>query len=160
MLEAYEARSGALTATGKIAEALQDLNFVIQQRPTWESSYNNRGLIYLNTQRYADALSDFSQAIHLNPAFGPAYYNRALVYTRLGELGKAIADLQTCLTLEPYCSEAIGLTVQRELDALRNTQNKQRTPAVQRPEPSQPSTNAKTKPVSPFSQIQRWFQQR
>lgn len=160
MLEAYEARSGALTATGKIADALHDLSFVIQRRPTWESPYNNRGLIYLNTQCYAEALADFSQAVQLKPAFGPAYYNRALVYTRLGELEKAIADLQTCLTLEPYRSEAIGLEVQRELAALRNAQNKQTTPVGQQPELPQPQTNAKTKPASPFSQIRRWFQQR
>lgn len=156
MLETYQARAGALLSIGKITEALQDLNFVIQRRPTWEYAYNTRGLIYLNTQRNAEALLDFSQAIHLNPAFGPAYYNRALVLRRLGQIDEAIQDLQTALTLEPYCSSSAILEVQQGLETLYALQDQQTARPSETP---QPIRQGAEKQGGFFAHLRQWFRQ-
>lgn len=156
MLETYQARAGALLSVGKITEALQDLDFVIRRRPTWEAAYNTRGLIYLNTQRNDEALSDFSQAIHLNPVFGPAYYNRALVLRRLSQIDKAIQDLQTAMTLEPYCSSSAILEVQTELKALYSLQSQQTVPPSETPRPVRQGTE---KRGGFFTHLRQWFRQ-
>ncbi len=78
--------------SGKYEEALVDFTHAIEQDITWDGTYSNRCLVYLQLENYTKAIEDCTAALKLNPNNIEAYLNRGLAYYRMGNYPEAIAE--------------------------------------------------------------------
>ncbi len=74
-------------------KAVDDMDYVIENKPDFPDAWNLRGLIYTYKPDYDLAMADFDKAIELDPKFGAAYLNRAVAYIDLEDNEKALSDL-------------------------------------------------------------------
>lgn len=87
------------TAVGKFAakmvnaEALSDMERVIELSPRMAFAWYNKGVLLAETGDYTSAISAFNKAIELKPDFGEAYYNRGYLYLNMGNRDAGMADL-------------------------------------------------------------------
>lgn len=65
---------------GSYADALADINKVIEAFPDAPELYKNRGNLYLLLDLLPKAIDDYTQAIQLDREYTDAYYNRALAH--------------------------------------------------------------------------------
>ncbi len=61
-------------------------------RQSLADAYNNRGVIYRDTNDHDKAIADYTEAIRLDPKEARFYYNRSFVYEAKGDQAKAQAD--------------------------------------------------------------------
>ena len=80
--------------------ALMDFNAAILYEPTYELTYNNRGIVYSIKGKTDLALKDFDKAIALNPKHFEAIINRGITLLQNGNPQKALADFNTGLSIE------------------------------------------------------------
>src|SRR5438552_521998 len=70
---AYTARANALAATGKVREALADLDEAIRRDPRYARAHYDRArLRFSQSPKAAEPLADLSEAIRLNPDYAPS----------------------------------------------------------------------------------------
>ena len=93
-------RGRALSALGKKAEALQDLDKAIAMEPKIPLSYISRADVYLSEGRDAQALADLEHAIKLDPEQAKAYLLRARYYKKRKQNDLAIKDFNTAVKLD------------------------------------------------------------
>jgi len=86
---------------GDYTEAIALLSQLINRHPHDAIDYNNRGLVYFQSDQLAQALSDYDTALQLNPHLVSAYNNRANYYAACGQLVAAIADYDRAIDLNP-----------------------------------------------------------
>lgn len=99
--DVYGARAVILLKTGKVTEALADLDQALKLDPKYVDGYKNRGTAYGLLGRNQQALDDFTQALKLNPQSIDAYVNRALVSINLSRMQDALRDVEDALSLDP-----------------------------------------------------------
>jgi tetratricopeptide (TPR) repeat protein len=93
-------RGVALAASGKLEQALADLDAALEASPgLWVALYN-RGNIMLDLGRSEDAIADFSAVIEGAPDFALAWLNRGLAREHLGDAAGARRDLTQALALD------------------------------------------------------------
>lgn len=100
--DAYFLRARVYYFQGKYAEALRDLNKVLELRKNNATSYEHywRGLVYSAMDAYENALQDYASAIQKDPD-EPAYYaDRALALSVIGETTDALTDINRAIELE------------------------------------------------------------
>jgi tetratricopeptide (TPR) repeat protein len=81
--------------------AIALLSDLLHRYPDSAIDYNNRGLMYFQSDRTEAALADYNKALELDPRLDGAYNNRANCYAARGCLGEAIADYQIALDFNP-----------------------------------------------------------
>ncbi|MGF1512575.1 MAG: tetratricopeptide repeat protein [Elainellaceae cyanobacterium] len=74
--------------------------------PNSATDYNNRGLVYFQSNLLDQAIADYNRAIELNPQLDRVYNNRANYYAHQGQLEEAILDYETAIDLNPHNARA------------------------------------------------------
>ena len=101
MAIAINGRAIVRQLAGKHADAIADLNKVIDLYPQCSMAYRNRGVSWIWLNEPDKALADYSRAIELDPGDGEAADNRAAVWMNKGEWDKALADSNRAIELVP-----------------------------------------------------------
>ena len=91
----------ALSAEGKIEEAIDHYNQAIRITPDYADVYNNRGNAYAKLGQYKLAFEDYNQAIRLKPDYADAYYNWGYAYDKLDQYQQAIEHYNQAIRLNP-----------------------------------------------------------
>lgn len=105
--KAYISRGIASFRLKKTEAALKDLNEAVRIFPS-ESSYLNRGVIYLNTKQYQQAIEDFTTTLKYRPQFNYAYFNRGICQVLSGNQAAGCKDLEAARQLGfPQADQAI-----------------------------------------------------
>jgi tetratricopeptide (TPR) repeat protein len=89
----------ALSADGRIEEAVYQYNEVIRIIPKYPLAYFNRGNAYYKMGHYRSAIDDYNRAISLKPDYAKAYSNRAALYLNQGNAGLGCCDAQKACNL-------------------------------------------------------------
>jgi len=82
-----------LRQSGQVQEALDALNVVIQNNPTY-LAYFERGMAYLEMQMYDQAISDLTEVLKVRPNMRGVLEFRGKAYMRSGEKQKGRRDLE------------------------------------------------------------------
>ncbi|MGW8257176.1 MAG: tetratricopeptide repeat protein, partial [Thermoguttaceae bacterium] len=84
---------------GKLSEAIEKYQQVLQWKPDHSAAHNNLGLAYLKTGRLHEAIEHFQTAVELNPKYTEAYANLALAYAKTKQSPLAIEAARKALEL-------------------------------------------------------------
>ena len=95
-----------LMMIGQVDMAIERYSHAIEFNPNHASTYNNRGVAYINKGEVGHAIEDHTKAIKLNPNDAVVYYNRGLTYINIGNPNRAITDLNKAIQLKPNFAEA------------------------------------------------------
>jgi tetratricopeptide (TPR) repeat protein len=77
--------AGTLTDQGKLQEAVQVCNRMIELRPGFAPFFYNRGVALQKLGKFDDAIKSFSAAIELKPDYAQAHSDLALIQLLLGD---------------------------------------------------------------------------
>ncbi|MGL5080166.1 MAG: tetratricopeptide repeat protein [Microcoleaceae cyanobacterium] len=88
------------------SQALERLNQVIQQNPTWVEAYGHRCWVWIQLEQYSEAASDCAQAVQLASNRSSDYLNLGLAHYRQGNFAEAIAANNQAIQLQPDSIEA------------------------------------------------------
>lgn len=95
-----------LVKMGKIDEAIEQLNKVIEIDSYDDDALTFRGKLYAKQKKYDQALKDFSQAIQNSPRYASAtYLARAEVYDKMGKPEKAKKDRESASNIKARPAE-------------------------------------------------------
>ena len=78
---------------GLVDQAIADYTKAIERDSHSDSSFTNRGLIYLERKEYQKAVADFDSVVRCGKEDAMTYYNRSRAYEALGKKALAKADL-------------------------------------------------------------------
>lgn len=91
--------SEALNAEKKDKErAIYLYGRIISIDNNYLAAYNNRAILYFDTDKYDNAINDASRIIEIDNSYASAYAIRAMSYARLDKINEAIEDLTKCIT--------------------------------------------------------------
>lgn len=110
-------RAQLLSALGRPAEALADLDEVVSLDPHYPEYRFDRGNLRFQTGDAEGALADYAQAELLGPPFVELFHNRAEVLAALGDLAGAVRSLDRALELDPTALESVITLASLLLDA-------------------------------------------
>jgi tetratricopeptide (TPR) repeat protein len=108
LIIAQEQRGEAYRVQRRYADALADLNRVIEADPGRVSAIGSRGEAYRLTGRHREARADFDRAIDLDPGYAWALGSRGRVHRATGHHEEALADFSRAIDLDPGYAWAIG----------------------------------------------------
>ncbi|GIV34705.1 MAG: hypothetical protein KatS3mg031_2240 [Chitinophagales bacterium] len=97
---------------GDIQGALSDLSRIIQDNPSNEEAWYERGRIYSEQKKYLQAVQDYTRVIELNPRHHKAFYLRGYAKYMMGNWQGAISDFN--LSLELYDNSALAFWYRAE----------------------------------------------
>ncbi|MCP3665055.1 MAG: tetratricopeptide repeat protein [Gammaproteobacteria bacterium] len=86
-----------LVGVGKLDEALDLFQTMLEKYPDDAAILNNMGVIYAEKGEIGNARAAFEQALLFNPGFQDPLYNLAMVYGVLGCEQQAVGDGSQCL---------------------------------------------------------------
>jgi tetratricopeptide (TPR) repeat protein len=93
----YE-RAVELRQSGKVQEAIQALNTVIQNNPT-HLAYYERGMAYAEMGRYDEAIIDLTKTLKVEPNMRGALWGRGMSYMKSGKKMKGRQDIEKAAAL-------------------------------------------------------------
>ena len=96
---AYQNRAELYGLKGMYAEAIDDLDMVINAEPNVPAHLFNRALYKRNSELYQEALEDYSAFIDMVPDVMAAYRNRGTIYGKVDLHEKALADYDMVIWL-------------------------------------------------------------
>jgi len=99
--KAYAARGNFRGRSGRVREALADLQRARALNPDRGEVYEDLGNAYGSLGQLDSAIVFFGEALRIDPSLGHTYSNRAVAYLRLGRPREALADLDRAETLMP-----------------------------------------------------------
>ncbi len=102
-------RAHVYFSTGKLKEAMSDLDNVIALNPDFCLTYNLRGMILHSMGAYEEALSNYNKAISLAPSFEQVYANRGFIYHQMGKPDLALSDYNKAIDLKSNFTEIYNL---------------------------------------------------
>ncbi|MEP7195082.1 MAG: tetratricopeptide repeat protein [Saprospiraceae bacterium] len=108
-IETLHNRAYSIQLFGKKSEAIQAYKKNILQRPDFELSFYNLGIIYEEMDSFALAVDNLNHAILLNPKEPSSYYHRGLCKNKLGQNEESKSDLKQAIKLFPDYQKAILL---------------------------------------------------
>jgi Flp pilus assembly protein TadD len=94
-------RAAQALVQGRLLEALQGFNEVLEREPFNASAYYNRGNVRHLRREFELALEDFTSAIKYRPGFAAAFMNRGVVNSNLSRLDDALSDLDKAAEFDP-----------------------------------------------------------
>lgn len=83
------------------SDAIQTLEYCLQQHPTYEIAHNNIALLYKKQGDVKQAIFHLQQAIVYSPSYADAYSNIGNIYAMQGNYDLAKEYYQKAVTLEP-----------------------------------------------------------
>ncbi|HTU46698.1 MAG TPA: tetratricopeptide repeat protein [Bryobacteraceae bacterium] len=89
------------TATGKNAEAVEELKRALELEPNSDNGYLRLGRAYLATGQSEAALSALRKAVDLNPYYWYNHDQLGLAYYRMGRNTRALAEFKNAADLDP-----------------------------------------------------------
>ncbi|MFZ0614592.1 MAG: tetratricopeptide repeat protein [Desulfobacterales bacterium] len=87
-------RASAYMKLGRLDEAREEFDRVIENHPDYAKAYHLRGLVNEKSGDNPAALKDFDRAIALDPEYGAAYYSRANLHSIIGNEDRATEDIE------------------------------------------------------------------
>jgi len=103
---AYDNLGTALTARGKLDDAIFEYHEALRIKPDFAEAHNNLGSCLLKQGQLADAINQFAQALKLNPGFAEAHFNLAVALGDAGRAQDAIVQYQATIRLKPDFTDA------------------------------------------------------
>jgi len=100
-------RAQVYLMTGRLEEALADLDAVIEVDPNFHDHYFNRANVLRRLGRSAEAIEDYGRSLDLSPPYPEVYYNRADAKLELGDVDGALADFGRAIELDPSNVDAL-----------------------------------------------------
>ncbi len=97
----YQDRSFCFAKTGLIDDAINDLNYLIDNNLMLSESLSNRAGLYLQSGNLKNAITDVNKSIDINPNFSDAFNNRANIYKAMSLNDKALDDYNRAIDLSP-----------------------------------------------------------
>lgn len=92
-LQAWNSRAAVRINMGENEKAVEELNFVLLQDPSFSDACINRGIAFRNLKRFDASISDFTNAISLRPNRSDSYFQRGLSFWMAGRNEAALKDL-------------------------------------------------------------------
>ena len=92
-------------ATGKSAEAVEELKKALELAPNSDEGYRRLGLAYKSLSKKAEALQAFQQAIEANPYYWVNYNQLGIAYYQYGDNDRALKAFQRVAELAPQNKE-------------------------------------------------------
>jgi predicted O-linked N-acetylglucosamine transferase (SPINDLY family) len=103
------AKGNALSALGRIREALAAFEQPLSSDPAHEEALINSGVMLRNLLRHKEALERFNRVLMSNPVNTTALGNAAILLTEFKESSQAIAMFERLLALRPDYDYGTGL---------------------------------------------------
>ena len=103
---AYFGKARYYHQQGELHKAIYQYKKVSRFMPTFEESYYNMGLAYLEMDSIQTAYKNFDMAIKMNPTFHMAYYYRGVSAEAKGDKAAAKNDYQQALNLKADFTKA------------------------------------------------------
>jgi tetratricopeptide (TPR) repeat protein len=101
-VEVYLNRANLYSKRGLFAEAIQDLDTFIRDRPDVAEAYYNRGCIRRQLRNPNGAMTDFTRAIALDSSQGDYFFNRGFLYQQAGLNDEALSDYGRTIQRKSY----------------------------------------------------------
>jgi len=105
--------ANALQRDGRVAEALELYDEVVEAFPESGTVLNNYGFAWLQVGRYDRALTTLREAVALAPDNARAHLNLGLTYYGLSRFGDALAEWDVATELDPSLAPSIEETRRR-----------------------------------------------
>ena len=108
----------AITAhqEGRLKEAEQLYQSILENQPTNLVVNNNLGIILHNLGRFDEATASYKKAIELKPDYAEAHHNLGITLQKLKRLDEATASYKKAIKLKPNYAEAynnLGIILQK-----------------------------------------------
>ena len=95
-----------LFSSGKIQEALDDVEVLIKDYPNEPVLFNICGACYAGLWQLDNAVKFYEKALVIKPDYAEAHYNLGGVLQDLGQLGASIESYEKALAIKPDYAEA------------------------------------------------------
>ncbi len=99
--EVYFALGSVYTATGKNAQAVDEIKKALQLQPNSDDGYIRLGKVYVATGQVEPALAAFKKAIELNPYYWYNYKQLGWAYSHFGRNEEALKAFRRQVDLNP-----------------------------------------------------------
>lgn len=76
-------------------------DFAVVFNPYQAETYNNLGIIYMETGMIDKAIGDFQTALKINPDYADVHFNLGMAYAEKGMTGEAARHYQEVIRLNP-----------------------------------------------------------
>jgi len=96
----------ALYSSGKIQEALVDIEALVKDFPNSPILYNIRASCYKANGQINTSIKDYEKAVSLKPDYAEAYYNLGITLRELGQLEAALKSYEKALAIKHEYPEA------------------------------------------------------
>ena len=96
----------SLQGQGKLQEAVESFDKVIQLKPDYAAAYCNRGAVLKELGQLEKAVENYNQAIQLQPDLAETYSNRGILLQELEQLVEAVESFNRAIQLKPDYAEA------------------------------------------------------
>lgn len=93
-----------------VAGALEILDQLTVEYPTWAEAWNMRATVYFYEDRYEDSLADIMRVLELEPSHFGALVGRGFIHLRSGRPEEARAALEEAIVVNPWLPERHLLT--------------------------------------------------
>ena len=106
----------SLQGQGKLQEAVESFDKVIELKPDYAAAYSNRGAVLKELGQLEKAVENYNQAIQLQPDLAETYSNRGIALQELEQLVEAVESFNKAIQLKPDYTEAYsnrGATLQK-----------------------------------------------
>jgi predicted O-linked N-acetylglucosamine transferase (SPINDLY family) len=91
----------SLFSNGKVQEALDQIDPIIQDNSNDAVLFNIRGACYAHIGEPIMAIKQYEKAVEIDPNYSEAYSNLAITLQELGELEKALKNFEKAFSLKP-----------------------------------------------------------
>jgi Flp pilus assembly protein TadD len=99
--QGYAARGNYRGRSGRVAEAMSDLQTALRLNPRKAEIYEDLGNAYGSLGKADSAIIMFDRAVSIDPNAGRTRYNRAIAYLRVGRPREALIDLAKAEEIMP-----------------------------------------------------------
>jgi tetratricopeptide (TPR) repeat protein len=95
-----------LVSLGRVQEATEHYEQVLQINPRNAAAHNNLGLALVSLGRVQEAIAHYEQALQIKPDYAEAHYNLGIALAQTGKIEEAVAHYEQALRIKPDHAEA------------------------------------------------------
>ncbi len=96
----------ALTAQGRLLEAVDSFRRAVEHKPDYVEAHNNLAIVLAEQGKFYEAAGHFRLAVQLAPDFAEAHTNLGVVLAEQNQLDQAVACHRRALELNPNDADA------------------------------------------------------
>ena len=101
----------SLFSNGKVQEALDQIDPLIEDNPNDAVLFNIRGACYAHIGEPIMAIKQYEKAVEIDSNYSEAHNNLGITYHELGELEKALISFEKAFSLKPEKVEIISIII-------------------------------------------------